>query len=248
MPGPFDDILSLSHTYAAEDFMAQRKRLREARARWIEEHECPKASVIEHTDSEGNPLLGKDGEPLRTALGGPFQTGIIRDESLVPPSARGFKPSFMPLPAEQASAAAELDEIVTEAATFMAPGIYCESPHPEIKEGESYGEYYARVANDYERQTGENAVRRPIPDIDSVRDAAPSHPGDDGCGAAAGSSTGGEDRAHHGSGGQPTPDDPGHADERDSVTQPDAAGDGSSERPGAANAVPTGGPAPGGEE
>lgn len=250
MPGPLDDLISLSQTYAAEDFMAQRKRLREARARWIDEHESPTASVIEHTDKDGKPIL-EDGKPKITAIGGPFQTGKIRDDSRVPPSERGFKPSFMPEPDNPTAAADldELDEIITEAATFMAPGIYRESPHPEIREGESYGEYHARVAGEYERQTGENAVRRPVPDIDPVRDAAATaHPSGDGGGIATGASTGGEDRANHGDSGQPAADDSGVSDERGSVTQPDAAGDGSSERPGAPDAVPASGPAPAGEE
>lgn len=250
MPGPLDDLISLSQTYAAEDFMAQRKRLREARARWIEEHECATAYVIEHTDEAGNPILGKDGQPLRSAAGGAFQIGKIRDESRVPPSERGFKPSFMP-ELDNPTAAAdrdELDEIITEAATFMAPGIYRESPHPEIKEGETHDEYYARVSSDYERQTGENAVRRPVPDSDGIRES----PADDSCGErsvpAAGASPGGEDRANDGSGGQPATDDSGVSDERGSVTQPDAAGDDSSERPGATDPIPASGPAPAGEE
>jgi hypothetical protein len=250
MPGPFDDLARLSHTYAAEDFMAQRKRLREARARWIEENECPTASTIEHTDAEGNPLLDKDGKPKVTALGGPFQTGKIRDESRVPPSARGFKPSFTVEPADPTVAADldELDEIITEAATFMAPGIYRESPHPEIREGESYGEYHARVAGEYERQTGKDAVRRPVPDIDSVREPAADDSRGDGSVPATGTGLGGEDRANDGGGGQSAADDSGLSVERGSPSQPDAAGDGSSERPGATATDSAGGSAPAGQE
>jgi hypothetical protein len=254
MPGPLDDLISLSQTYAAEDFMAQRKRLREARAKWIEENECPTAYVIEHTDKDGNPLQGKDGQPLRTAAAGAFQIGKRRYDENIPagtaPGRTGFEPTFMP-ELDHPTAAPdldELDEIITEAATFMAPGIYRESPHPEIKEGETYDEYYARVSSDYERQTGENAVRRPVPDSDGIRES----PADDSCGErsvpAAGTSPGGEDRANDGSGGQPAADDSGVSVERGSVTQPDAAGDGSSERPGATGTVPASGPAPSGEE
>lgn len=250
MADPFRDLANLSHTYAAEDFMAQRKRLREARARWIDEHECPTASVIEHTDRDGNPLLDKDGKPIVTAVGGPFQTSKIRDDSLVPPSARGFKPSFIPSETgEQESAGElELDQVIEEAAQFMAPGIYRESPHPEIKEGESYGEYYARVANDYERQTGENAVRRPVPDSDRVRESSADDSRGDGSVSTSGTGPGGEDRANDGCGGQSAADDSGLSIERGSVTQHDAAGDGSSERPGATAAGPANGSAPASQE
>jgi hypothetical protein len=248
MPGPFDDLLRLSQTYAAESFMQQRKRLREARAKWIEDNECPTASVIEHTDAEGKPILDEDGQPMVTALGGPFQTGKIRDESLVPPSARGFKPSYAEslgtVPADEAG----LDELLSEARQFMAPGIYRESPHPEIREGEDYGEYHARVAGEYERQTGANAVRRPVPDSDSVRESPADHPRGDGSGIATGTGTRGEDRANDGSGGLAVTDDSGLSLERGSPSQPDAAGDGSGERPGAAATGSAGGPATGGEE
>jgi hypothetical protein len=174
MPGPFDDLAKLSHTYAAEDFMTQRKRLREARARMIEEQEAPTAYEIEHTDKEGNPILGKDGQPRRSAAGGPFQIGKRRYEG-EPPAFSGFIPSFMPPEPDSSTTVEDLDkmdQVIAEAETFMAPGIYRESPHPEIKEGEDYGEYYARVAGEYERQTGENAVRRPVPDSDGVRGTA----------------------------------------------------------------------------
>jgi hypothetical protein len=260
MPGPFDDLAKafgvpeLASSYAVEDFMTQRQRLREARARMIEEQEAPTAYAVEHTDKDGNPILGKDGQPLRTAAGGAFQIGKRRYDENIPagaaPGRTGFEPTFMP-PAEQGGTVEDLDKIdqvIQEAETFMAPGLYRESPHPEIREGESYGEYYARVASDYERQTGENAVRRPVPDVDSVRDAAPDHSSGDGSGIATGTGTRGEDRANHGSGGQPAADDSGVTVERGSVTQPDAAGDGSSERPGATGSVPASGPAPGGEE
>jgi hypothetical protein len=254
MPGPLDDLANLSHTYAAEDFMAQRKRLREARAKWIEENEAPTDYVIEHTDKDGNPLLGRDGQPLRTAASGAFQIGKRRYDDKIPagpaPGRTGFEPTFMP--PEQGGSTVEdldkIDQVIQEAETFMAPGIYRESPHPEIKEGETHDEYYARVSSDYERQTGENAVRRPVPDSDGIRES----PADDSCGErsvpATGASPGGEDRANDGSGGQPATDDSGVSVERGSVTQPDAAGDDSSERPGATDPVPASGPAPAGEE
>ena len=263
MPGPFDDLAKafgvpeLSSTYAAEDYMAQRKRLREARARMLEEQEAPTAYHIQHTDKDGNPIL-RDGQPLQTRAGGansPFQIGKRRYDENIPagaaPGQTGYKPTFFAPPEQGGSTVEDLDKIdrvIQEAETFMAPGLYRESPHPEIQEGESYGDYCARVASDYERQTGENAVRRPVPDTDGVRDAAAAHPSGDGSGTATGTSPGGEDRANDGDRGQPAADDSGLSLERGSVTQPDAAGDGSSERPGAAGTVPTGGPAPGGEE
>jgi hypothetical protein len=142
----------------------------------------------------------------------------------------------------------ELDEIITDEATFMAPGIYRESPHPEIREGEDYGEYHARVAGEYERQTGANAVRRPVPDSDSVRESPADHPRGDGSGIATGTGTRGEDRANDGSGGLAVTDDSGLSLERGSVTQPDAAGDDASERPGAAATDSASGSTPPGEE
>jgi hypothetical protein len=252
MPDPFHDLANLSHTYAAEDFMAQRKRLREARARWIDEHECPTASTIEHTDAEGKPLLDKDGKPKVTALGGPFQTGIRRYDQDIPAGAAPGRTNFEPSFAEQLETVPAdkdgLDELLSEARQFMAPGIYRESPHPEIREGESYGEYHARVAGEYERQTGANAVRRPVPDSDSVREPAADDSRGDGGLPATGTSTGGEDRANDGSGGQPSADDPGGSVERGSPSQHGDAGDGPSERPGATADDSASGSAPGGQE
>ena len=236
MPGPFDDLAPLSSTYAAEDFMAQRKRLREARARWIEENECPTASVIEHTDKDGN-VIGT------RALGGPFQTGIRRYDDNIPagaaPGQTGFKPSF--LPAEQGSDAADLDkldEIITEAETFMAPGIYRESPHPEIREGEDYGSYCARVGREYERAAGKDAIRRPVPDSDDLREPPAAHSSAERGTPAAGTGDRGEDRPHIRDNAES--DHPGNAGERGSDTGPDAAGDDTAGQPGAAEPVSPG--------
>jgi len=168
MPGPFDPLADLAHTYAAEDYMAQRKRLREARARWIEEHECPKPMTIEHTD--------EDGKVIGTSAVGFFEVGKRKYEGDYP---EAFKPSFKPEPETPTAAADldELDEIIAETGAFLAPGIYRESAHPEIQEGEDYGQYCARIGREYEQATGASAVRRPVPDSDGVRDSAAADPG-----------------------------------------------------------------------
>jgi hypothetical protein len=251
--GPFDDLAKsfgvpeLASTYAAEDFMAQRKRLREARARWIEENECPTALTIEHTDKDGK-VIGQ------STVAGPFQIGKRRYDENIPagtaPGATGFKPSFLPLP-EQGSTVEDLDKIdqvIQEAETFMAPGIYRESPHPEIKEGEDYGEYYARVAGEYERQTGENAVRRPVPDSDSVWGTTPGDSSDGGAALTAGPGASGEVGANDGGGGPSAAHDSGVSVERGSPSRHDDAGDDASGRPGTAGTDSASGSTPAGEE
>lgn len=212
--------------------MAQRKRLREARARWIEENECPTASTIEHIDKDGK-VIGK------RALGGPFQTGIRRYSDDIPagtaPGKTGFEPSLLPADANLGELLAEQ---LTKVETFQAPGIYRESPHPEIKEGEDYGDYCARVGREYERAAGENAVRRPVPDTDDLRESPAAHPGDERGTPAPGASDCGEDRPHiRDNAGS---DHPGDAGERGSVTVTDAAGDGATGQPGAAGEVSPG--------
>lgn len=160
MPAPFDDLANLSHTYAAEDFMAQRKRLREARARWIDEHECPKPLTVVHTDENGK-VVGE------TAAGGPFEVGKLTYDGEWTPDKKNI--TFIPQP--DAADVEDLGKNLATADAFLAPGIYRESPHPEIREGEDYGEYCARVAREYEAATGKNAVRRPVPDSDGVRES-----------------------------------------------------------------------------
>lgn len=173
MPGSFDpfaSIAELASTYAAEDYMAQRKRLREARAKWIEENECPTAYQVTSKDATG----------AEKSFSTPFQVGKLKYEGEYPQTPEAaFKPSFTPEPDNPTAAADldELDEILEETDTFLKPGIYLESAHPEIKEGESHGEYCARIGREYEQATGTSAVRRPVADSDGVREPAAVDPG-----------------------------------------------------------------------
>lgn len=170
MPGSFDPLTNQVNPYVAEEYMAWRKRLREARARYIEEHECPKPMTIEHTDEHGK-VIG-------TSAVGFFEVGQRKygdgDLSQIPREAP--KPTFQPsLTWEQMQK--ELKPILDEVDRFLAPGIYRESPHPEMREGESYGEYCARIGREYEQTTGTSAGRRPVADSDGVREPAAIDPG-----------------------------------------------------------------------
>lgn len=170
MPGPRDPFTNLTQQSVAEDFMSARKRLREARIRWIEENEMPEAYSVE----------GPDGKAFAT----PFQVGKRKYEGEYPKTAAAaFKPSFKPPAPDNPDATKDLDKLdnlIREAEAFMGPGIYRESAHPDIREGEDYGEYCARVGRAYEQAAGAGAVRRPVPDTDSVREPAAIDPGGDG--------------------------------------------------------------------
>lgn len=173
MPGPFDPLASQVNPYVAEEYVTWSKRLREARARYIEEHECPKPMTIEHTDEHGK-VIG-------TSAVGFFEVGQQKygdgDLAQIPREAPKptFQPSDTPLTWEQMQK--ELKPILDDVDRFLAPGIYRESPHPEMREGESYGEYCARIGREYEQATGTSAGRRPVADSDGVREPAAIDPG-----------------------------------------------------------------------
>lgn len=160
--------------------MAERKRLREARMKWIDEHEMP----VDYS------VAGKDGTRFAT----PFQVGIRTYDGEWKPENKNI--TFTPIPAEEvASDKEELDQLLAKASVFMGPGIYKESPHPPMLEGEDYGEYVTRVGSAYERQAGQAAVRRPVSDSDGVRESGASDPDRERGTHAAGPGAGGDDRA-----------------------------------------------------
>src|SRR5215469_1017552 len=198
MPSPFDtSFQQLVREYAAEDFMQQRKRLRAAREKWIEENECPTSYSVETKSADGE----------TQTFSTPFQIGKIQyperwDETMKEPARH-----------EDAAAEAALldgiDAILSEANhsnpekkltvmiageeqhAFFIGGDAEDSPHPPIEEGESYDHYYARVSSAYEREAGSAAVRRPVPCDDGLRESAAVDPPGIGRHDAPGDVTGG---------------------------------------------------------
>jgi hypothetical protein len=226
MPGPIDPLTNQVNPYVAEEYMAWRKRLREARAKWIEEHECPKPMTIEHTD--------EDGKVIGTSAVGFFEVGQQKygggELSQIPREAP--KPTFQPRdkPLTWDEAQEELKPILDEVERFLAPGIYRESPHPEMREGEDYGEYCARIGREYEQAAGSRAVRRPVADSDGVRESAAIDPSGErglpGPGAGAGEQIGKHLRgdAHADSASSAGGNDDGGAGKRSSDDADPAAG------------------------
>jgi hypothetical protein len=147
---------------AQRDWLAERKRLREARTRWIEENECPVQF--------GNTLIDSEGR----AWPSPFQIGAVRYGG---EDGRGAYPSSEPLamvPPVTPEAAKQLlegaERILRESAettgvstrvlnsegeqSIFLVGESDRSPHPAIHEGEDYGEYCQRVGRAYEASAG----------------------------------------------------------------------------------------------
>ena len=153
---PLADLSGLISQYAAEDFVAQRKRLREARMKWIEENECPTAYTVKTRDKDGNEVSHAT----------PFQIGKIqypdqyneewqkKGQTHEDPEAEKQLLEGLDAVISQSSTEKRLTVLVTgdEQHAFFTGGAEPESPHPPIQEGEDYGEYYARVAGQYERE------------------------------------------------------------------------------------------------
>jgi hypothetical protein len=200
MPGPFDS--SETQSQVAREYMAWRKRLRDARARQIEEMERPTAYNVTSKDADGNEVT----------FSTPFQIGQRKYEGEYPQTREtAFRPGFMEQLESAANDRAELDRIVDEVARFVGPGIYRESAHPEIREGEEYGDYVARIGREYEAATGASAVRRPVPDAHGVRESAAVGTGGERRDALPGASD--SERARENLCGDPEPDaDRGAAD------------------------------------
>jgi hypothetical protein len=193
------DLQTLVSQYAAEDFIAQRKRLRDARLRWIEENECPTSYQVD--------TRGKDGETVKFET--PFQVGKVKypqeyndawkrgarleDEALEKHLLEGLDAVIKE--GESPDTQKKLTVLVTpegEQSAFFTGGDADVSPHPPIGEGESYDDYYARVSSAYEQQAHSTAGRRPVPSDDGVRESAAADSPGDGRPDAAGGSPGGE--------------------------------------------------------
>ena len=180
---PIAELTSLISQYAAEDFIAQRKRLREARMRWIEEHECPKPYQVTTADKDGK----------ETTFSTPFEVGSLKypdqyNEKWKEEGQRHEDPETEKKLLEgieavlsQSSPDKQLTILISESneqKAFFTGGDE-QSPHPPILEGESYAEYFARVACEYEQAAGQNsstATGRPVSGDDGVRESPPADP------------------------------------------------------------------------
>jgi len=198
MPSPFDtSFQQLVREYAAEDFMQQRKRLRAAREKWIEENECPTSYSVETKSADGE----------TQTFSTPFQIGKIQYPEHWNDTMK--EPARYEDPASEAALLDGIDTILNEdnhsnpekrltvmiaggeQHAFFTGGDAEDSPHPPIEEGESYDEYYARVSSAYEREAGSAAVRRPVSGDDGVRESTAINPPGIGRHDAAGDVTGG---------------------------------------------------------
>lgn len=193
---PLADLAGLVSQYAAEDFVAQRKRLREARMRWIDENECPTSYSVTTKNKAGEDVIHHT----------PFQVGKIQypDEYNEEWKKKGQKHED---PAAEKQLLEGLDAVLSQTSeekrvTILVTGDEQhafftggkdESPHPPILEGEDYGDYYARVARQYEREaaaTGTN-TRGSIACDDGLRESPPV----DSPGVGPSDAPGGSDRA-----------------------------------------------------
>lgn len=190
---PLGELSGLISQYAAEDFVAQRKRLREARMRWIEENECPKAYVVKATDQQGREV----------SFNTPFQVGQIKYPDEYNPDWKE-KPQVHADPEMEKQLLEGLDAVISQSSTekrltvlvagdgeqhaFFTGGDDPESPHPAIKEGEDYDHYYARVAGQYEREAAKfgRDTRGSIACDDALRQSTPTDSPGDGRAASAG--------------------------------------------------------------
>lgn len=172
---PFDSLVS-EYASIAGDFAAQRKRLREARMKWIEENECPTSYTIDTTD--------KDGKVTKHAT--PFQVGKIQYPDIW---TEDMKVAAKPLDEAAAEQMFAGIEAVTQASASEEPRLTIlidgdkqtafltgskvdVSPHPAIEEGEDYGEYYERVSRSYQRQAAASGAGGPVAGNDGLRQSA----------------------------------------------------------------------------
>lgn len=214
-----DSLHALVNQYAAEDFVSQRRRLREARMKWIDEHECP----TQYSITTRNPETGKE-----VTVNTPFQIGKLKYDG---EWHEGLKqPVVHDDPAGAAALLDGIDAIIKDAEipsnqeqrltilvsgneqnAFVTGGDAEHSPHPPIMEGEDYGTYYARVSRAYERATG-TGDGRPASGDDSLRQSATIDPAAVRRTPEPGSVSGGSDRASLG--GEPIGSSPGDTGQR----------------------------------
>jgi hypothetical protein len=169
-----DRITALVHPEARGDFLAERKRLREARMKWIDEHEMPVA--MEVRDAAGN------------AVSTPFQVGRMTYGADYDKAAEGHKDArkgFIPseMPPECIAVAKQLEEVIKQYNQFSGIAVRdgngdevsfsAKSDHPPIEEGESHEDWFTRVSNSYSKAAANTADAGSAgADIDGVRKPA----------------------------------------------------------------------------
>lgn len=202
MADEFNEMFKQVSSQTAEDFMVARKRLRDARARWIEENECPTEYQVKHTDKDGNPILNADGtQKTSSAGGGFFQIGKRTYDINTPTQpvthkdpelAKELLDGIDVVLSEALHAEITSTKLVTmktgdETNSFLM-GKADASPHPPIEEGEDYGEYVKRVSSSYQKQVGSRGGTEA--DIDRLRAAGRN---DDSLGERRGDGSGASD-------------------------------------------------------
>lgn len=183
MSDPHDITAPIVNPETIADFMAERKRLREVRMRWIEEHEKPQA--MELRDREGKVIYS----------GGPFQVGQLQyedDREYTIDAKTGYKRpelSFVPVERdkEQQDVDAQLHNVITEYNRFSGTEIRGQilshkSDHPPIREGESHEDWFNRVTESYSKaaQSKQAGTGSAGAGTDDVRRAAADDPSREG--------------------------------------------------------------------
>lgn len=178
---------------AARSFMAERARMRAARIAWLEKHE--------NLTSYGVTVRGADGK--ETTFATPFQIGSRRYEGEYPDTP--IAPQTHEDPQEEQRLLEGMESVLQQALQATGPSVTVlrtgdeqhaflmgdadRSPHPAIREGESYGEYYARVSRAYEREAGAGSAGGAITVDRGLRESAgadsPRERGSDPSGAGA---------------------------------------------------------------
>ena len=209
MADPRDIMTSMVHPEAQADFMAERKRLREVRARWVEENEkpiavlmceCPKCRLSQLKDRES---CIRCGESLEKAilLANPFLTGCQtypEDRHYEPDPAGGYKRPEITFignaqTGEQAKVSDQLQEVAKQYNQFSGittrdrsgadVSFSHKSDHPPMLEGETHEEWFTRVSNAYSKAPESAADARGTgADIDGIRPAAGDDPSGEGSG------------------------------------------------------------------
>lgn len=223
---PRDVMTALVHPEGQSDFLRERQRLREARMRWIDEHECPQAM---------DDLKDKYGNVIYSGASSPFLVGkqTYSDElphQADPSSPTGYRrpaTTFLPEAAskEQQQVADQLREVTKQynqfSGTMVRDGrggeiaLSHKSDHPPIREGETHEEWFERVSKTYSdaAKSGADAGSAGA-GTDHVREASVHDPGDGRPTAAAGA---GDSRAAAASGvsGVTEPNSPERSDRSD---------------------------------
>jgi hypothetical protein len=182
---PFGDPKTAEvQVQVARDWLAERKRLREARAKWIEENECPVQF--------GNTLIDSEGKVWAS----PFQIGcqqheweempvriiqpgdeLLAKERMTPPlTAEGYRELLdgcEEILAESSAGDGDVARTSSDGKHIFLVGESDRSPHPAIHEGEDYGEYCQRVGRAYEAAAG---AGRADAGADGVRNTSPADP------------------------------------------------------------------------